>query len=69
MWYQSLGGEPPGDLLNQLNGNCARSFFALPDLILDGLAFIELLNRSALYFGVVKKQVVPFSLNETKALF
>ena len=58
-----------GGLFGQSNRNRARTFLALADLILDDLAFAELFDTGALNFGVVEKQIAPFSFNESKTLF
>ena len=57
------------EALNQLNGDRTRSFFALADLVFDKLAFAELFDRCALHFGMMEKQVVPFSFDETEPFF
>ncbi len=63
-----LNGVSLSSLLSQSNGNRARAFFALTDLVFDNLAFAELLNSRALDFGVVKEQVAPLAFDESKTL-
>jgi len=41
----------------------------LANFILDYLTFVQLFDGGALYFGMVEKQVVPFSFDESETLF
>ena len=57
-----------GSLLSHADGNGARPFFSLTHFVLHHLAFSQLFDRSALYFGVMEEQIVPIAFDETKTL-
>jgi hypothetical protein len=52
-----------------LHGSSTRPFAALPDLVLDRLAFAEFFKGYALDRRMVKEQIVPFTFDEPVASF
>lgn len=52
--------------LGESHARGARTLFALPDFILDRLAFLKAIEHSAFDFGAVEEQFVRIALDESK---